>query len=688
MNWRLRILGLALPWLLLALLATGCASVRRKATKQQSLDEWRLLTSPTSAPPRVFVKGDQVKFFFDVDGGWVGFKAQWVRGRIPTSGYRVKSALLRWEQKLKELPEAQSSWREATVIAGGEWGRLATNLIGALTPVTPNHAAYYQAFLADGVCYRDQSGTPHFLARGQEPPDAILEQQFSIEETLQVLARFLDAEFARTHPQDSLFLLMSPSTERFAQPLLVDRLQNRCVLLNPSALYDFSEQGLTASATAHSLIAILPEGHGLALLKNPVSSAARLVDLGLATAARFFRVPLPKPAAAVPPLSEAPGMDLAAWESWLDRYTGTRLEQGWLELRINGEGFFPGLEESISAATNSVHFNIYIFDRDDVAVEVADRLKASSERADVRVVFDRLGSIGGGQVPSASPLPEDFVPPASIGSYLETGSNVKVRKFLNPWFSSNHAKVLLVDEAQGWLGGMNFGREYRYEWHDLMIEIRGPVVGSLEKDFDRAWAHAGPWGDLAYGAALFSSSATRPQLAPEPWMKVRRLPTRTLWKPFSTAVLNGLRHAQSFIYVENPYLLDKRVILGLVHARNRGVDVRVILPQVNDFKAAGRAILVVANYLLEHGVRVYFYPGMTHLKAVAIDGWVCLGSANLNHLSLRVNQEQNIASSDPRFADEVRREVFDKDFQRSHELTQPISIEWMDILADLLFEGI
>ena len=671
------------------MISGGCATTPRTTTKQQSLDEWRLLTSPTSPPPRVFVKGDQVQFYFPAPRGMTTFKAEWVRGKIPTSGYRVKSALLRWDRKLAQIPEGHRSWREATVITGGEWGTLATNLIAELTPSAPNHAAYYQAFLADGVCYRDPAGAPHFLPFGQAPVDAVVEHRFSIEETLEVLARFVDRQFARTDPRNDLFLLMAPSRQQFAQPVLVDRLQRRCVLLNPAALYDFTEQGLTPASTMRSLSAILPEGHGLALLKNPMSSAARLADLGIATAVRFVRIPLPKPAASVPPLSQAAGMDLAAWESWLDRYTGTRLEEGFLKLRNNGDGFFPGLEEAIAAATNWVHFNIYIFDRDDVAVGIADRLKPRAKEVDVKVVFDRLGSISGGQVPPASPLPEDFVMPASIGAYLKEGSNVKVRKFLNPWFSSNHSKVLLVDGTQGWLGGMNFGREYRYDWHDLMIELHGPVLASLEADFDRAWAHAGPWGDLAYAAALFSDARTTPAVpSPEPWMKVRRLPTRTLWKPFSAAVLNALREAQSYIYVENPYLLDKRVILALVRARNRGVDVRVILPRVNDFKAAGRASLVVANYLLEHGVRVYFYPGMTHVKAVLVDDWVCVGSANLNHLSLRVNQEQNIATSDPRFAAEVKREVFGNDFSRSHELTQPIMIDWVDILADLLLEGI
>jgi cardiolipin synthase A/B len=87
-------------------------------------------------------------------------------------------------------------------------------------------------------------------------------------------------------------------------------------------------------------------------------------------------------------------------------------------------------------------------------------------------------------------------------------------------------------------------------------------------------------------------------------------------------------------------------------------------------------------------VRVYFYPDMTHVKALLVDGWACLGSGNLNHLSLRVNQEQNIATSDPALAARLEKDLFDEDFSRSYELTEPISVDWVDFLADLVLEGL
>ena len=664
------------------------AAAAPRTTKQQSLDEWRSLTSPTSAPPRVFVKGEVVYFYFTQDDGLIGFKAQWSRLRVPTEGYKVNSALLRWDQRLDKVPEARRSWREATVIAGAEWRQLATNLLSDLTPRLRSHAAYYQAFLADRVLYRDAQGVPRFAMLGEQPKDVVIEHSFSVDETLECLARLAEEHLAKSHPGDSLFLLMAPNARRFTQPLLLDRARRRCVFLAPAALYDSTERGGPLALPVRSGSAWLLQSHGVALVKNPISSAARLADLGVQSLVRFLRLPLPKPGKEIPPLAHAAGMDLPAWEAWLDRYTGTHREDGALRLLIDGDRFFPSFEQALTAATNSIHLNVYIFDRDDVAVQVADLLKARSHEVDVKVIMDNMGSIAGGFVPPSTPMPEDFVMPSSIASYLKEDSQVQVRPFLNPWFSSDHAKVLMVDGTKAWLGGMNLGREYRFEWHDLMVEVQGPVVASFETQFTRQWAHAGPWGDLGYFAAWLEEPkpARRPPHFSQ-WMQVRRLPTKTLWKPFATAVLGSLRKAHNYIYAENPYLFDKRVIIALVKARNRGADVRVVLPRVNDFKAGGRGNLVIANYLLERGVRVYFYPGMTHVKALLVDDWACVGSGNLNHLSLRVNQEENIASSDPVFAGQVKKELFEPDFARSYELTQPISVDWVDFMADLVLEG-
>ncbi len=638
-------------------------------------------------PPQVFVKGGRVQFYFQTGTNAVEFTASWSDHRVPTDGYKVNSALLH-RGSASAIPENRG-WRGATVIAGGEWRQLSTNLLQSLTPRAPGHGALYQAFLADRVLYRDTNGAAVFVLRGQQPGQVIIDHLYTVEETLEVLSRRIGELLIQNHPGGSLFVIMSPNASRFTQPLLLDRQQRQCVWLLPAELYDTTERGLGFANSVQGFGALLFESHGLALIKNPVSSVARLVDLGVQTATRFLHLPFPRPVYPASPPVQTNGMDLVKWDRWLDHYTGTHQEDGSLKLLIDGDRFFSRLRQAIEAATNHVDVNVYIFDRDDVAVSIADLLRKRSADVKVDVILDQMGSLAAGLAPPNTPMPEDFVMPSSITSYLREDSRVQVRPFLNPWLSTDHSKVFLVDGAQAWIGGMNLGREYRFEWHDLMLELQGPVVASLEDEFRRDWAHASLLGDAAYAATLLSPTKAPTAIGgPVDWIKVRRLPTRTGWKPFSAAVQGALGQAQSYVYVENPYLFDKAVIAELVDARARGVDVRVILPRVNDFKAGGRGNLVTANYLRQRGVRVYFYPGMTHVKALLVDGWACLGSANLNHLSLHLCQEQNIATSDPAFAARLNHDLFEADFARSYELNESISVDWVDVLADTVLDGL
>src|ERR1035437_1507786 len=187
--------------LLLLCLLLGAPGARASAAteKQQALDQWRNLTSPTSSPPRVFVKGDRVQFYFHGETNVVEFDATWSRRRVPTDGYKVNSALLRRGPVLSSLPERPGGWREAAVIAGAEWRRLATNLLETLTPKTPAHGVYYEAFLADGVLYRDAQGAPRFAPDGQQPGQVIIDHRFTIEETLDILAWRIEEHLAQSH---------------------------------------------------------------------------------------------------------------------------------------------------------------------------------------------------------------------------------------------------------------------------------------------------------------------------------------------------------------------------------------------------------------------------------------------------------------------------------------------------------
>jgi len=306
----------------------------------------------------------------------------------------------------------------------------------------------------------------------------------------------------------------------------------------------------------------------------------------------------------------------------------------------------------------------------------------SKQGVRVRVLMDGVGSLAASTVAPVD-LPPEHEAPASIAAYLESESEVRVRALPNPFFIGDHSKVILIDSKRAFLGGMNIGREYRYEWHDMMVELTGPVVDRLQREFEATWAGAGPFGDLAELFARLGSRRTARKSGDQGY-PVRLLYTSATSSEIRATQLEAIRRSQRYIYVQNAYLTDDAFFYELVKARRRGVDVRVVVPLRSDQGQLTRENVLTANALFENGIRVYIYPGMSHLKAAVFDGWACLGSANLDQLSLRVNKEVNIATSEPAAVDGLVRSLFERDFGVSPEMEELFPERWVDSLWELV----
>jgi cardiolipin synthase len=383
----------------------------------------------------------------------------------------------------------------------------------------------------------------------------------------------------------------------------------------------------------------------------------------------------------VPAIVEnASGMDLVAWERELDEITGTRTSSGTINFLVDGDEYFPRLNNAITNAQDSIDIRTYIFDSDDVAVKVADLLKQKSGDVEVKVLVDGLGDLFATTLDSET-MPEDFQPPPSIANYLRAGSKVKVRKQSNPWLTGDHAKSTIVDKNLAFIGGMNIGREYRYDWHDLMVEVKGPVVNQIQYEFDKVWAKSSLLGDIAL-LGQFMKGYNRD--LPMQGHPIRVLGTTSYNSQIYRAQLAAIRRAQSHIYIENAYFSDDNVLYELIRARRRGVDVRVIVASSSDNGTMNLSNELTINSMLQNGIRVYAYPGMTHVKAAVYDRWACFGSANFDKLSLQINQELNLATSDRETVNKLVDRVFRADFAASNELHEIIPVGWAHRVAEFI----
>jgi cardiolipin synthase len=354
----------------------------------------------------------------------------------------------------------------------------------------------------------------------------------------------------------------------------------------------------------------------------------------------------------------------------LDRRGIPRQEQGSVSFLVDGREFFAELDRQIASAAKTVDVQVFIYDNDDIAVRYADLLKRKAEQARVRVLFDDLGSTFAHTAAPETPGPDGFSPPADIASYLKSGSKVRVRRTMNPWLICDHTKLLVFDRRTAILGGMNIGREYYSEWHDLMVKVEGPAVGSLTKQFNRAWRKAGPFGDFA----LFRrpGEVMRPEKIPNGIpIRLMRTDAARGQRHILNASLLAIRAARKRIWIENPYFAHDETAIALAAAARRGVDVRVILPSRGDSTIMDMGNLATARDLIRAGAKIYRYPRMTHMKVMICDGWAQAGSANLDTLSMRINRELNLVFSDPATVKALENRVFLPDFRAS----QPIRVE-------------
>ena len=420
------------------------------------------------------------------------------------------------------------------------------------------------------------------------------------------------------------------------------------------------------------------------LVNRPLSSVHRLLFVAKDAAVEAVRptwlVTLEEQP--IPEINDGPGMDLVAWEAELDRITRRRPTRGTLEYLVDGEKYFVRLIDTISTASESIDIRTFIFDNDDVASRMRDLLrKRADDGIKIRVLLDGFGTILATGTDDES-MPENHVPPESVRRHLEEGSSIQVRQSRAQWLvSGDHVKTTIVDNEVAYAGGMNIGREYRYSWHDFMVELRGPIVGVLANEFEDAWRHAGPMGDASY---LLSQRTSRETGDDAVGVPMRVLHTRPGNAEIFNAQRAAIRNAKKYIYIENAYFTDDAMLYELAKARRRGVDVRVILPLVGNHGPINKSNVLAANAMLEHGIRVYLYPGMSHVKAAIYDGWTCIGSANWDKLSFRTMKELNIATSDPEYARQLLDEIFVPDFERSIELTEPFPERWSDHLMEIV----
>lgn len=315
------------------------------------------------------------------------------------------------------------------------------------------------------------------------------------------------------------------------------------------------------------------------------------------------------------------------------RVTGRPLRGGnAVSLLRGGDEAYPAMLAAIRSARKSIALASYIFRADHIGCSFTDALaKAREQGVHVRVLID---GIGGGYIYSAT-------------TRALRARGISCARFLHDWVPwrmplinmRNHKKLLIIDGAIGFTGGLNIGAENVLALHsatpveDVHFRVEGPVIEQLMAAFSQDWEFTTREildGEIWYPTNATAGTAFARGISEGPDQDLDKL---------ETIILTALGEARSQVRVVTPYFLpDQRLLSALRLASLRGVEVDIVLPEHSNKAAVDWAAHAHLSDLMDAGVRVRLTPApFDHAKLMTIDGlWGLIGSANWDERSLRL----------------------------------------------------
>ncbi len=281
-----------------------------------------------------------------------------------------------------------------------------------------------------------------------------------------------------------------------------------------------------------------------------------------------------------------------------------------VRLWVDGPRSFRRIERLIRNAKDHILIQTFIWKNDHTGRWMAKLLVEAAERG---VLVDITKEAVG-----------DFF--EFHGDFLSTKGNTSSpwpafwshpRIRINYATNNDHAKVFIIDGHTLILTGMNIADEYRFKWHDYMVELRG-------ESFVKSFMTRTPMNEDS-PVHLVMNSETHKEIRP--------------------ALMKLLRNAREQIVIEHCYISDSDVIDTLVERSNAGVRVTVLLPDWVEFHHHANMVAIgrLITYAKSANVSVHLYPGKFHAKVMMIDHeTVLIGSMNLFKASIDEMGEVNV----------------------------------------------
>ena len=330
-----------------------------------------------------------------------------------------------------------------------------------------------------------------------------------------------------------------------------------------------------------------------------------------------------------------------------------------LTLLRNGVQYFPALVAALDGAREEVFHETYIFADDETGSLVTDALaRAAARGVRTHLLIDGFGA-------------RDF--PARFRQALErAGARLLVfrpplpglRRIRRGRLRRMHRKLAAIDARLAFVGGINIVDDYETPYddprvtpprYDFAVRVEGPLAAEIRGTASRLWRKVA-WSQMR------SRRPARPEPAPPPAVGAQRgaLVFRDSMqhrRDIENAYLAYLETARVEVLIACAYFFPgRRFRRALIDAASRGVRVRMLLQGKIEYPFLHYASRGLYGTFLDAGIEIHEYNAANlHAKVAVFDRRIaCVGSSNLDPLSLLLAREANVFVDDVAFAAELR----------------------------------
>ena len=323
-------------------------------------------------------------------------------------------------------------------------------------------------------------------------------------------------------------------------------------------------------------------------------------------------------------------------------------------LLSGAEAFLTDLHDELARSISRVDMQFYTFECDTIGKPIADALlQLNGHGVDVRLMVDDYINLAHNDKYIRVPRLNRKLQHSIVDEWRATnrllkdmgdeGVRVKMTNPLTRTFSNalrrDHRKLIIIDgdipeKAIAYLGAIN-PSEHNARWNDFMVRMTGDMIPAFLEDFDLTWDGGNPGGFYPYSDGLVMAEVYGfPAVIPAAKSLVRRAKTR--------------------VVMESAYLWGKDMLSALTAAA-RKVDVSVIVPRHNHKRLYTLSERALAR-LERQGVNIYRLDtpdGMTHARALLVDGHALIGSNAFNGFLSGVMGELNLVTNNPSMVDQL-----------------------------------